>query len=162
MRMPDNTHHLSEKANDGKNWAHYTRDYTLNSSRSGSCKMRFAASIAEQHHLLMQGNKPSVVFQWTGWRSFLSVFFLQSIWKTVLGNNWQRFSSRPRWSNCHSYRVRALEKTQSTDLLLLLLLFLLFLLLLQWRAPNGVLPCRWYVAREQGRWPSSRLSVYRC
>ena len=34
--------------------------------------------------------------------------------------------------------------------------------LLPWRAPNGVLPCRWYVAREHDRWPSSRLSGYRC
>jgi len=35
-------------------------------------------------------------------------------------------------------------------------------LLLQWRAPNGVLPCRWYVAREHDCWPSSKLTGYRC
>jgi len=32
----------------------------------------------------------------------------------------------------------------------------------QWRARIGVLPCRWYVAREHDRWPSSKLSGYRC
>jgi len=33
---------------------------------------------------------------------------------------------------------------------------------LQWRAHNGALPCWWHVAREHGRWPSSKLSGYRC
>ena len=42
------------------------------------------------------------------------------------------------------------------------ILLLLLLLLLQWRAPNGVLPCRWYVAREHNRWPFSKLSGYHC
>jgi len=35
-------------------------------------------------------------------------------------------------------------------------------LLLQWRAHDGVLPHRWYISREQNRWPSSRLSWYQC
>jgi len=29
-------------------------------------------------------------------------------------------------------------------------------------APNGVLPCWWYVIREHDRWSSSKLSGYRC
>jgi len=39
---------------------------------------------------------------------------------------------------------------------------IIFSLLLQWRAFNGVLLCRWYVATEHDRWPSSKLSGYRC
>jgi len=33
---------------------------------------------------------------------------------------------------------------------------------LQWRAPNGVLLCWWYVAREHDHWPSSKMHGYRC
>jgi len=34
--------------------------------------------------------------------------------------------------------------------------------LLQWHVPNGMLPCRWYIAREHDHWQSCKLSGYRC
>jgi len=34
--------------------------------------------------------------------------------------------------------------------------------LLQWRAPSGVLPCRWYVAREHDRWTWIAYNVLMC
>jgi len=34
--------------------------------------------------------------------------------------------------------------------------------LLQWHVPNGMLPCRWYIAREHDHWQSCKLSGYWC